>query len=46
MYKVGGMFVKVTVLRDDGTLWLNLGDSYASVHTGGHKSAKINSWIK
>ena len=28
------------VLRDDGTLWLNLGDSYASVHTGGHKSAK------
>ena len=28
------------VLRDDGTVWLNLGDSYASVHTGGHKSAK------
>jgi len=28
------------VLRDDGTLWLNLGDSYASVHTGGHKSEK------
>lgn len=28
------------VLRDDGTLWLNLGDSYASVHTGGQKSAK------
>ena len=28
------------VLRDDGTLWLNLGDSYASVHTGGHKSQK------
>jgi len=28
------------VLRDDGALWLNLGDSYASVHTGGHKSAK------
>jgi len=28
------------VLRKDGTLWLNLGDSYASVHTGGHKSAK------
>ena len=28
------------VLKDDGTLWLNLGDSYASVHTGGHKSAK------
>ena len=27
------------VLREDGTLWLNLGDSYASVHTGGHKSA-------
>lgn len=27
-------------LRDDGTLWLNLGDSYASVHTGGHKSEK------
>jgi len=28
------------VLKDDGVLWLNLGDSYASVHTGGHKSAK------
>jgi len=28
------------VLRDDGTLWLNLGDSYSSVHTGGHKSKK------
>lgn len=28
------------VLRDDGTCWINLGDSYASVHTGGHKSAK------
>jgi DNA modification methylase len=28
------------VLRDDGTLWLNLGDSYASVHTGGQKSPK------
>src|SRR5690606_34431393 len=27
-------------LRDDGTLWLNLGDSYASVHTGGQKSPK------
>lgn len=28
------------VLADDGTLWLNLGDSYTSVHTGGQKSAK------
>lgn len=28
------------VLADDGTLWLNLGDSYTSVHTGGKKSAK------
>jgi site-specific DNA-methyltransferase (cytosine-N4-specific) len=28
------------VLKDDGTLWLNIGDSFASVHTGGHKSAK------
>jgi len=28
------------VLKPEGTLWLNLGDSYASVHTGGHKSAK------
>jgi len=28
------------VLRDDGTVWLNIGDSYSSVHTGGHKSAK------
>lgn len=28
------------VLKDDGVLWLNLGDSYASVHTGGSKSAK------
>jgi DNA modification methylase len=28
------------VLKSTGTLWLNLGDSYASVHTGGHKSAK------
>jgi DNA modification methylase len=27
-------------LKDDGTLWLNIGDSYASVHTGGHKSVK------
>lgn len=28
------------VLKPEGTLWLNLGDSYASVHTGGHKSKK------
>lgn len=28
------------VLKEDGTLWLNLGDSYASVHTGGKKSTK------
>ena len=28
------------ILRDDGTLWVNIGDSYASVHTGGHKSDK------
>ena len=28
------------VLRKDGTVWLNIGDSYASVHTGGHKSKK------
>ena len=28
------------VLADDGTLWLNLGDSYASVYTGGQKSEK------
>ena len=26
------------VLRDDGTLWLNLGDSYATGPKGGHKS--------
>ena len=26
------------VLRDDGTLWLNLGDSYASTPTGGQSS--------
>jgi DNA modification methylase len=24
------------VLKDDGTLWLNLGDSYNSPHSGGH----------
>jgi len=30
------------VLRDDGTLWLNLGDSYASdPASGGEKSAKL-----
>ena len=33
------------VLRDDGTLWLNLGDSYASTHTGvlgrGRRSASF-----
>jgi len=23
------------ILRDDGTLWVNIGDSFASVHTGG-----------
>jgi DNA modification methylase len=28
------------VLRDDGTLWLNLGDSYAAGGTGGAPSAK------
>lgn len=28
------------VLKDDGTAWVNLGDSYSSVHYGGHKSAK------
>ena len=28
------------VLLKDGTCWVNIGDSYASVHTGGHKSAK------
>lgn len=28
------------VLADDGTLWVNLGDSYSSVHTGGSKSQK------
>jgi DNA modification methylase len=28
------------VLKDDGTLWLNLGDSYSSVHTGGKKSSR------
>ena len=28
------------VLANDGTLWLNIGDSYTSVHTGGQKSAK------
>lgn len=26
------------VLRDDGTLWLNIGDSYASTHCGGGSS--------
>jgi DNA modification methylase len=30
------------VLKNDGTLWLNIGDSYASVNTGGHKSAKAS----
>ena len=38
--KLVEVFEKWRVLRDDGTLWLNLGDSYASVHTGGHKSQK------
>ena len=28
------------VLKDEGTLWVNIGDSYSSVHTGGHKSDK------
>lgn len=28
------------VLKKDGTLWVNIGDSYSSVHTGGHKSVK------
>ena len=28
------------ILKDDGTLWLNLGDSYSSVHTGGKKSSR------
>ena len=38
-----GVFREVRrVLRDDGTLWLNLGDSYASKSTGsGGKSASL-----
>ena len=28
------------VLRDDGTLWLNLGDSYATGGNGGHSAGK------
>ena len=28
------------VLRDDGTLWLNLGDSYAAAHGGTHQPAE------
>ncbi len=30
------------VLRDDGTLWLNLGDSYAGARRGGHAGTKQN----
>jgi DNA modification methylase len=30
------------VLRDDGTLWLNLGDSYASVGSGGDTKSGFN----
>ena len=28
------------VLRDDGTLWLNLGDSYAAARGGTHQPAE------
>jgi DNA modification methylase len=29
------------VLRDDGTLWLNLGDSYAGASAGGHRPGVV-----
>jgi DNA modification methylase len=39
VYKLVEVFREVRrVLRDDGTLWLNLGDSYAAAQTGGNKS--------
>lgn len=28
------------VLKKEGTCWVNIGDTYSSVHTGGHKSKK------
>src|SRR5690554_4836246 len=31
------------VLRDDGTLWLNLGDSYANSNTGGNRRMSLKS---
>lgn len=34
------------VLRDDGTLWLNLGDSYAGGGQGGHADGKVNKAVK
>lgn len=39
-----GVFREVRrVLRDDGVVWLNLGDSYASGGMGGHKGHKEDS---
>lgn len=34
------------VLKDDGTLWLNLGDSYAGGGQGGHADGKVNKAVK
>lgn len=28
------------VLKDNGTVWINLGDSYSAAHTGGRRSDK------
>lgn len=39
IFKLVGLFRELRrVLRDDGTLWLNMGDSYVS--TGGHSDTK------
>ena len=41
--KLVGVFREVRrVLRDDGTVWLNLGDSYASGEVGRHDSVQAN----
>jgi len=34
------------VLRDDGTLWLNLGDSYSGGGQGGHADGKVNKLVQ
>src|SRR5690606_28083797 len=42
--KMGEVFREVRrVLRDDGTLWLNLGDSYANSNAGGNRRMSLKS---